>query len=74
MKKVKVVRLKKMNGDTFFQVYVDGVYDRCFYFTPQTEEMEQQNAMEYAARVEKGETDIEETIYETILPDQPQPQ
>lgn len=68
MKKVTVVRLKKLDGDTFFRVYVDGVFDRSFYFTPETEEMERQNAMEYAARIEKGESDIEETIYETIIP------
>jgi metal-dependent amidase/aminoacylase/carboxypeptidase family protein len=52
----------------YFRIYVDGNVERSLYFQPETEEQERKTAMEYAAKLERGDSDIEDTIYETPQP------
>jgi hypothetical protein len=76
-KNVKVTREQKLNGDCYYCVYLNGSFNKSFYVLRhgttdekiRNEEATKSEATTYAMRLEAGETDIIETIYET--PPQP---
>lgn len=72
MTKVKVTRNIPLNEDPFFRVKKDGETVGIFYFrigTPESslynEEKNRQFAMALAAKIENGDKETEEIIYQT---------
>jgi len=72
MNKVKVTRTIPVTGDPFFKVIMNGESQAFFSFRigePETgtynEEKNRLAAMALAAKLENGNTDSEEVIYET---------
>jgi len=72
MKQVTVIRVIPLNNLPVFQVRADGNLQGCFTFeigakedSPYNEERNRLAAMTLAAKLENGNTDIEEIIYQT---------
>jgi len=72
MKQVTVIRKVPVSGSPTFEVRADGELIRSFNFTRgaakddiYNEETNRLKAMELAAKIENGNTDIEEIIYQT---------
>jgi len=72
MKIVRVIRRIPVNEKPVFEVRTDGKLEGCFCFElnapaddPYHEETNRLKAMELALKIEKGNQDIEEIIYQT---------
>ena len=73
MNQVKVIRIVPINGNAVFEVRtIDGKLKGSFLFTttapaddPYYEETNRQRAMALAAKIENGNEDQEEIIYQT---------
>lgn len=68
---VKVKR-EEINDEMFFTVYLNNTFKKCFNFRSSApeesiynEELNKRKAMELAKKLESGEAETEEIIYET---------